>query len=93
MLGPPGEAEHHEELRKGKMLGKAGRRKVGIGQRGGGGLSPEHSAGGASWGRAIIPTPRDGSDILFTRKEPFSSPCFPEKKNSEQEKEKPSQAH
>lgn len=66
------------------MLGKAGRRKGGIGQRGGSGLSPEQqpelSAGGASWGRAIIPTPRDGADILFTRKEPFSIPYFPEKK-------------
>lgn len=90
----------HEGSRKGKMLGKLGRGKEGMegshSERGSG-LSPEQQpelgAGGASTGQGHDSNTRDGSDILFTRKEPFSIPCFPEEKKSEQEKEKPSQAH
>lgn len=39
-------------------------------------------------GRGVNPTPRDVSDILFIRKEPFSIPRFPENIRQEKKKKK-----
>lgn len=84
-----------ERLRKGKMLGKVGWRKGGTGgshpKRGG--VDSAHSCRAQCWwcqhwARTIIPTLRHGPDILFTGKEPFSIPCYPEKEKKASKRKK-----